>query len=55
MVEMLVARRAFGFAQELGFKSVIVEGDSEIIINSINGDDMLSSNFGHIIQTIRLC
>ena len=45
---MLTARRALWFAKELGFHSLIVEGDSEIIINSINGNNMAQSEFGHI-------
>ena len=56
MVEMLAARRALWFAKELAFHSLIVEGDSEIIINSINGDNMAQSKFGHILQDIKfLC
>nr|POF04761.1 putative ribonuclease h protein [Quercus suber] len=53
MVEVLVARRALWFAKELGFHSLIVKGDLEIIINSINGDNMAHSEFGHILQDIK--
>lgn len=53
---MLATRRALWFAKELGFHSLIVEGDSEIIINSINGNNMAQSEFGHILQDIKfLC
>lgn len=48
MVEVLAARRALVFAKELGFDKAVVEGDSESIINSINGGNMESSPFGHI-------
>ena len=43
-----------GFAKELGFESLVVEGDSKIIINSINGENMLYSEVWHIIQDIKL-
>ena len=56
MVEVLAARRALWIARELGFHNVIVEGDSESIINSINGNIMAQSEFGHILHDIKfLC
>lgn len=42
MVEELTARRAPLFARELGFESLVIEGDLEIIINAINGGDSCS-------------
>ena len=53
MVEVLATRRALWFARELDFHSVVVEGDSEIIINSINGNSMDHSEFGHILHDIK--
>ena len=38
MVEVLAARQALWLAKELGFQRLIVEGDSEVIINAINGE-----------------
>ena len=53
MVEVLAARWALLFARELGFKSLVVEGDVEIIIKAINGGGtMLISEFGHILYDI---
>ena len=52
MVEVLVARRALWFAMELGFHRLVVEGDSEVIINSIKDGNMSQSTFGHILQDI---
>ena len=53
MVEVLAARRALLFARELGFESLVDEGDSEIIIKAINGGGtMLLSEFGHILHDI---
>lgn len=53
MVEMLVSHWALVFAEKLGFDRLVVEGDSEFIINSINGGIMESSPFGHILQDIK--
>ncbi|XP_075659079.1 uncharacterized protein LOC142628943 [Castanea sativa] len=53
MVEVLAARRALVFAKELGFDKVIVEGDSEITINSISGGHMEYSFLGHVLQDIK--
>ena len=52
MVEVLAARRALWFAMELGFDRLVVEGDSEVIINSIKEGNMSHSAFGHILQDI---
>ena len=37
---------------ELGFHRLVVEGDSEVIINSIKDGNMSHSAFGHILQDI---
>lgn len=34
-IEALVAVRALIFAQEVGFSSIILEGDSDTVINSL--------------------
>jgi len=53
MVKVLAAHRALLFARELGFKSLVIEGDLEIIIKAINGGGtMLLSEFGHISHDI---
>ena len=52
MVEVMVAHRVLWFAKELGFKNLIVKGDSEVIINAIKSDIMFHSKFGHILQDI---
>jgi len=43
IMEVLAVRRAFWFAKELGFQRLIVEGDLEVIINSINCGNMAQS------------
>ena len=52
MVEVLAARRALWFAMELGFHRLVVESDSEVIINSIKDGNLSHSTFGHILQDI---
>ena len=54
MVEVLAARQALFFAQELGFDSLVLEGASELVFSAINGDGMLLSELEHILQDIKL-
>ena len=53
MVEVLAARRALIFANELGFDKVILEGDSEIAISAMKIDGYSAASFGHIIADIK--
>lgn len=54
IVEVLVARWVLWFAQELGFESLVMEGDAEAIVNALNGDTMLLFVYGHILHDIKL-
>ena len=54
IVEVLAARQALLFAQELRFENLVMEGDSEIIINAIKGDNMNLSNYVHLLQDIKV-
>lgn len=38
-VEALMAMRALCFAQEIGLSSIIMEGDSKVVINSLKSDE----------------
>ena len=49
-MELLAARQAALFVQEVGLHSSILEGDSEIVINSLRKGEMFQSTFGHLIQ-----
>ena len=49
-LEMMAARRAEVFAQEIDLQKCQFEGDSETIIKALNGGDMSSSSFGHLIR-----
>ena len=53
MVEVLAARRALIFVNELGFDKVILEGDFEIAISAMKTDDYSAASFGHIIADIK--
>lgn len=50
ILESIVARRAVQFVCELDFDHSYFEGDSEIVISSLQNRDMFSSSFGHLIQ-----
>ena len=54
MVEVLAARSVIGFARELNYDQVLIEGDSKVIINAINKGGFSSSSFEHIIRDIKL-
>ena len=52
-VEALACRKAISFALELGVEKVVLEGDSETIIQALNADSNYVNTFGHIIEDIR--
>ncbi|XP_023897311.1 uncharacterized protein LOC112009202 [Quercus suber] len=54
MVEVLAARSAIDFAQDLNLKKVIFEGDFATIIKALSKGGFDSSSFGHIIKDIKL-
>ena len=51
-VEVLAARNATGFAQELSLDQIILEGDSETTIRALSRGGWESLSFGHIIKDI---
>ena len=52
-VEALACRKAISFALELGVEKVVLEGDSETIIQALNANSNYVNTFGHIIEDIR--
>lgn len=50
VVEALAAVKVVTFAQDIGLSSVIVEGDLEIIINSLKSDHESFAAYGHLIE-----
>ena len=49
-VEAMAAVRAVVFAQELGFSSIILEGNSEKIMNTFKNDEPSFASYGHLIK-----
>ena len=49
-LEMMAARRAVIFAQEIGLQKCQFEGDSKTIIKALKIGDMSSSSFGHLVR-----
>ena len=52
-VECLVAVKALHFANDCGFSSMILEGDSKIVYKVINCEDVALSLFGHLLDEIK--
>jgi hypothetical protein len=50
MMEVLALRRALLLAIEMGFQSVILEGDSEIAVKAVTRGVGLYANYGHIMM-----
>ena len=50
IAEVMAATRALSFAQDLGFTSFILEGDSANVINTLNSDENSLSTYGHILS-----
>ena len=53
-VEALTAVRAIYFAQEVGFSSIILEGDSERVIKSLRSEKPSFASFGHLIEDAKV-
>ena len=51
-LELLAARWAAFFAQEIGLHHVVLEGDSEFVNNSLKFGTNLGSMHGHLIKDI---
>ncbi|XP_075659055.1 uncharacterized protein LOC142628913 [Castanea sativa] len=53
-LEAVVAVKAFNFAAELGISSVVVEGDSEIVIKALLNEDISFACHGHLVEEAKL-
>ena len=49
-MELRVARRVAIFVHEVGLQDSIMEGDLEIVINSLRKGEMFQSAYGHLIK-----
>ena len=50
IVEAMAATRALVIAQELGIVEFVLEGDSEVVINSLRSSEASFSSFGHLLE-----
>ena len=50
----MVVLRTFKFSLEVGIDTTILEGDYEIIINSLNDETASLASFGHLILDAKL-
>ncbi|XP_023876184.1 uncharacterized protein LOC111988631 [Quercus suber] len=53
IVEAMAAARALVFAQELGITDFVLEGDSEVVINSLRNKEASFSPFGHLLESAK--
>ena len=53
-VEALAIVRALCFAQEVGFSSVILKGDSKRVIKSLRSEESFFASFGHLIEDAKV-
>ena len=47
---MLAARRGIELAAELGFRNVVLESDSQILITALREGSYSLSSFGHLVK-----
>ena len=52
-LKTLVVAKALEFAIDLGFSSIILEGDSEILMKSLMDDSLSLASFGLLIQDVK--
>ena len=53
-VDALAIVRALCFAQEVGFSSVILKGDSKRVIKSLRSEESFFASFGHLIEDAKV-
>ena len=52
LMEVLALRRALLLALEMGFHSVVMEGDSEVVVKAVNNRDSSWTKYGHLVTDI---
>ena len=50
IMEAMAAARVMSFAQELGITEFMLEGDSEVVINTLRSKEASLSSFGHLLE-----
>ena len=53
IIEAMDAAKAMTFAQELGIADFMLEGDSEVVINSLQSTKVSLSTFGHLLESVK--
>ena len=53
IVEAMAVARAMTFAQELGIADFMLEGDSEVVINTFQSTKVSLSTFGHLLESVK--
>ena len=52
-VEALVATKAILFAHDCGFSSIILKGDSEVVIKALQCNEDSFVSFGHLLSSLK--
>lgn len=52
-VEVLVARRSVEFSIELGLDRIVLEGDSQILIDTLQSRFISLAQFGNIVNDVQ--
>ena len=50
VLEAMAARRAAAFTREVGVENCILEGDSQVVVTTLQEGKKLFSEYGHILQ-----
>jgi ribonuclease HI len=53
LMEVLALRRALFLALEMGFHSVVMEGDSEVVVKAVSKRDNSLSTYGHLVADVQ--
>jgi len=53
IVEAMAIARAITFAQELGIKEFMLEGDSEAVINNLQSTEVSLTSYGHLLESAK--
>ena len=51
-VEKLAARRGLELVVEMGFRNIVLENDSQILITALREDSYSLASFGHLVKYI---
>ena len=52
-VEALVVAKAILFAHDCGFSSIILKGDSEVVIKALQSNEDSFASFGHLLSSLK--